>query len=307
MFSDTHFHFKMLCGNDAEKGAAVLRQMCSSEAFFGLDIGTKCADLAERQTFAAAAISALPQELRGSAEKLLHFSAGIWPAAEAIRNRGAELAALRRSMEEACGQKTVRNSRVVAVGECGLDHHWNQADSDFGCDLLQGEAEMFEAQLELARELELPVVIHSRDAFEDTYACIRNVGYDRGIIHCFSYGEREARAFAERGWHISFSGSVTYAKKSKLAEIERTVRCVPLDQILLETDSPYLAPVPLRGQKNTPLNVRHTYEYVAQILGIAIEELCAIVDKNCRNLFNIEAAVQPNQAGRSAEIQLELH
>lgn len=318
MFSDTHFHFPMLCENDAGRAAEILREMCGRDCFFAMDIGTKCDDLARRQEFAANAIGLLNEkssqsadglqnadfstsagslldgnELARRAEKMLFFSAGIWPAAEAIKNRDEQVKMLRASIEAAEKNAHVHNAKIVALGECGLDHHWNKEgvdnrdEADFSENILAGEAEMFEMQLELAREMKLPVIVHSRDAFEGTYDCIKNVGYDNGIIHCFSYGAKEVSAFVERGWYVSFSGSVTYTKKSKLDAMRETINAVPCERLLLETDAPYLSPVPLRGQPNTPLNVCHTYQYVAEMRGVSVEELCATVDENCKKLFGV--------------------
>lgn len=283
----------MLCENDAGMAAETLTKLCDNDCFFAMDIGTKSGDLLARQEFAADAISCMAENYKQKAENLIYFSAGIWPAAEAIKNREEELKKLRASIDEAEKKSMVKNAKIVAVGECGLDHHWNKEgvdgrdEADFTENILVGEAEMFEMQLELARELKLPIIVHSRDAFDGTYNCIKNVGYDNGIIHCCSYGAVEVSAFVERGWYVSFSGSVTYTKKSKLELMRQTINAVPAERLLLETDAPYLSPVPLRGQKNTPLNVHHTYEYVAQMRGVSVEELSAGVDENCRRLFSL--------------------
>lgn len=153
--------------------------------------------------------------------------------------------------------------------------------------MFDAERELFEMQLEYAKELNLPVIIHSRDAFQDTLDCIKNVGYDNGIIHCYSYGVEEAKAFLDRGWYISFSGGVTYTKKSKMEAMKELLLLIPEDRILLETDSPYLAPVPLRGQMNTPVNVEHTYKYIAEIRGVEVEKLSDTVDSNVKTLFKL--------------------
>lgn len=304
MFSDTHFHFLMTTDSDTKKAAKLLNDIAAENAFFALDIGTKPDDLLVRQKFAKDVFEkmSLLNFDTEKAKKFLFFSAGIWPDAEVIKNRAAALKALRAAIENAsiekaaeenaAAQKTAVHTQIVAIGECGLDHHWNKSgadlrdENDFSDDILTGEAEMFEAQLEMARELKLPVIVHSRDAFDGTYSCIKNVGYDCGIIHCFSYGAKEAAAFIERGWHVSFSGSVTYAKKSQIEKIRDTILSVPDDKLLIETDAPYLSPVPLRGTKNTPLNICHTYKFVAEIRGMSVESLCALVDENCKKLFD---------------------
>ena len=150
-----------------------------------------------------------------------------------------------------------------------------------------GEQELFEMQISLAKELNLPIIVHSRDAFKDTLNCIKKVGYHNGIIHCYSYGIEEAKAFLDLGWYISFSGSVTYAKKSKIEEMTKLINYVPSDMILCETDAPYLAPVPCRGQINIPPLVEHTYNFVANARGTTSEELCHTVDQNIKRLFNL--------------------
>ncbi len=183
--------------------------------------------------------------------------------------------------------------RVIAIGECGLDHHWNpsgadgRSESDFDEQVYRGERELFESQLELARELNLPVIVHSRDAYEDTFDCIKNIGYDNGIIHCYSYGIDEARAFLDRGWYIALGGGITYTKKSKLEQMEALIRYIPTDRLLTETDAPYLAPVPYRGQPNTPVLVEQVFNYIAPIRTTSIPALNQTVDDNIARLFNL--------------------
>ncbi|MDE5897912.1 MAG: TatD family hydrolase [Treponemataceae bacterium] len=298
MFSDTHFHFQHFVEGSHIDGADVLSRMAERGCLFGMDIGTHADDLAGRQACAARAIASIAEpRLASRARRLLHFSAGIWPSPEEIANRERRMDVLRAQVADADGAPSSStdslNRSVIAIGECGLDHHWNPAGADgrsvddFDVALLSGERELFEMQLEFAREQNLPVVVHSRDAFADTLACIKNVGYDNGIIHCYSYGADEAAAFLERGWHISFSGSVTYTKKAKMEELKRLLRIVPDDRILCETDAPYLAPVPLRGRVNTPLLVEHTYRFIAEIRGTTPEELSRTVDRNIARLFHL--------------------
>ena len=296
MFSDTHFHFKMMTEARGVDGLSVLQAMAQRDCAFGLDIGTHCDDLAERQScvekvIAQLAGTALAEKARG----FMYFSAGIWPDVEAIHNRDKQMKMLREAITAAAvdREQDTLHRRIVAVGECGIDHHWNpsgedgRCESDFDEQTYRGERELFEAQLQLARELSLPVIVHSRDGFEDTLDCIKNVGYDCGIIHCYSYGIEEARAFLERGWYIAFGGAITYNKKAKLEAVKDLLRFVPADRFLCETDAPYLAPVPLRGTVNTPVNVEHVYRFAAETRGVSPEELSATVDQNIRQLFRL--------------------
>ena len=135
--------------------------------------------------------------------------------------------------------------------------------------------------------MQLPVIVHSRDAFSDTLDCIKNCGYDNGIIHCYSYGIEEARAFLDRGWYIALGGGITYTKKSKLQAMEDLIRYIPQDRLLTETDAPYLAPVPFRGQANSPLLVEYVFNYIAQVRSLSIPELSITIDENIKRLFEI--------------------
>lgn len=290
MFSDTHFHFNIL---EEESRQSVLEQMAANNTFFGMDIGTHCDDLARRQKLALDVISKIADEdKKKNAFNMYYFSAGIWPAPEAIRDRKNQIIELERQLKAALDNPNHFYKKVVAIGECGLDHHWNpsgvdgRCESDFDQELFDGEKEMFLMQLDLAKKYSLPVVVHSRDAFEGTVECLKDASYDNGIIHCYSYGLEEAKVFLDRGWYLAFGGGVTYTKKSKMDEMIELLRYVPSDRLLMETDAPYLAPVPFRGQKNTPLLIEHSYKFVADARGISVDSLNETVDSNIRKLFS---------------------
>ena len=295
MFSDTHFHFHHLIERGLD-GAGILAELVGRNMFFGLDIGTKCDDLLCRHAQIQETAAKLPGQQRSAADEMIFYSAGIWPDVGEIRNRAEsvrileeQIGAFRRN--ESAGARG--KSRLVAVGECGIDHHWNpggadgRTESDFDKSVYEGERELFQMQIELARKEGLPVIVHSRDAFSDTIDCIRNTGCHRGIIHCYSYGKDEARQFLDLGFHIAFGGATTYTKKARMDEMTELLRFVPDDRILLETDSPYLAPVPFRGQTNTPVLIEHCYSFVARARGISAGELSEIVDGNIRELFGV--------------------
>ena len=282
MFSDTHFHFKMMTEERGINGVETLTTMASRDCFFGLDIGTRAGDLQGRQLAVEKCIAAIADSrLADKTRDFMHFTAGIWPDVDSIKDRQNQMKILRDSV----------TPDVIAIGECGLDHHWNPSGADGRCEddfdeqLYRGERELFESQIELARELKLPVIVHSRDAYEDTLECIKNIGYDNGIIHCYSYGIDEARTFLDRGWYIALGGGITYTKKSKLEQMEALIRYIPSDRLLTETDAPYLAPVPFRGQANTPVLVEHVFNYLAQVRGLSLENLNQLVDENIKKLF----------------------
>lgn len=287
MFSDTHFHFHHLI-EDGLDGAEILSQLVERNMFFGLDIGTRCDDLLRRHVQFQETFAKMLPGVRDAASEMIYYSAGIWPDVDEIKNRTESVKKLTDSIET-----FMDKTHLVAIGECGLDHHWNPSGVDGRCEIdfdqsvYEGERELFQMQIELARKMNLPVIVHSRDAFDDTLDCIKNMGYHNGIIHCYSYGKKEAGKFLDLGWYIAFGGGVTYTKKAKMDEMIELLRYVPNDRILMETDSPYLAPVPLRGQINTPVFVEHCYNFVAHARGVLASELSVTVDRNIRTLFNL--------------------
>jgi TatD DNase family protein len=172
-------------------------------------------------------------------------------------------------------ERAAHDPDVRAIGETGLDYYRDRAPR-------RDQLLAFQEQLELARQLELPVVIHTREAEEDTFAVLREQGTGLTVIlHCFSAPGRLEEC-VERGWLCSFAGNVTYPKATELHE---AARAVPDELLLVETDSPYLAPQPVRGKPNEPANVVATARHVAELRGIEYEELEAIVERNAARVF----------------------
>jgi len=172
-----------------------------------------------------------------------------------------------------------QKEKVVAVGEIGLDYYWDNESHDV-------QKKWFIKQLELARELDLPVIIHSRDAAADTLEIMKEYGQGlRGVIHCFSYSVELAREYVKMGFHIGIGGVVTFKNGRKLKEIAEEI---PLDRILLETDCPYLAPVPFRGKRNCSAYISYVAQEIANLKGISYEEVVAQTEQNGKRLFRIE-------------------
>jgi TatD DNase family protein len=167
--------------------------------------------------------------------------------------------------------------RVVAIGETGLDFHYDTSPRPI-------QREVFSRHLELARELNLPVVVHARDADEEVSEIIRSAGWQRGVLHCFSSGRPLLESALELGWYISFAGMITFTKW----ESADLLRSVPLDRLLVETDSPYLAPVPHRGKRNEPAFVRLVVERAALLRGESTETLIATTTANAFAFYGIE-------------------
>jgi TatD DNase family protein len=176
------------------------------------------------------------------------------------------------------------SSKVVAWGEIGLDYHYDHS-------LREVQQRVFIEQLKLAREANLPVIIHSRDADEDTIDILSKKwkGSSRdGVMHCFGGSLKMAEMAVEMGFYISFAGNVTFKNAHNLREV---AQMVPLDRLLVETDCPYMAPVPVRGRRNEPSNVMHTANFLASLLGLSVEELDRITTENFNRLFNLRVGI----------------
>ena len=171
-----------------------------------------------------------------------------------------------------------QKEKVVAVGEIGLDYYWDNESHDI-------QKKWFIRQLELARELDLPVIIHSRDAAEDTLKIMKEHAQGmRGVIHCFSYSKEMAEEYVKLGFYIGVGGVVTFKNGKKLKEV---VEAIPIERILLETDSPYLAPEPHRGKRNSSLYLPHIAQMIADLKRLSYEEVVAQTETNSRELFHI--------------------
>ncbi|MCU0616789.1 MAG: TatD family hydrolase [Gemmatimonadaceae bacterium] len=198
--------------------------------------------------------------------ELVAFTAGLHPH-DAQHWRDDETApALREALRRG----------AVAVGECGLDYHYDFSPRDV-------QRRVFEQQLALAREFDKPVVVHTREAEADTIAMVREAGTAgvRGVLHCFTGSRELAETALDAGWSISFSGVVTF----KSFTDDALLRLVPADRLLVESDAPYLAPVPYRGKRNEPAWVANTVTRIAAARGLPVERVGALTLENTRRFF----------------------
>ena len=179
------------------------------------------------------------------------------------------------TIEEQIRVSVNQSQKIVAIGEIGLDYHYLNSDKE-----LQKQA--FEAQLSLARELGLPVVLHSRDAEEDTLAILKAYTDVRGVAHSFTGSAEMAIQLVERGWYIGVNGIVTFKNAQAVREM---VLQVPLENLLLETDAPYLSPVPFRGKPNVPQYIPYIAEFLATLYGVSLERLAQQTTCNAQRLF----------------------
>lgn len=273
IFTDSHAHLQWLADHI---GAAAFDELLSAydrasfeaeskglESPLLVDIGTEPDDLPLR-------IDLLDASDR---RRYLRLTAGLWPSVENLAEPHVSIERLQKSIEDAraCG------FTLAALGEGGLDYHHMNAQAGT-------QAELFELQLDLALRLGLPMIVHSRKAFEDTFSIVsRWTGRGlRVLIHCFGYGKSEAAAFLDAGCYISFAGNLTYKGSEDLRE---ACAIVPDDRLLIETDSPYMNPMPNRGKNSSPLDIERTYAAAALIRKSSVETLAESVSRNARKLF----------------------
>lgn len=177
-------------------------------------------------------------------------------------------------------ENLAKNEKVVAIGEIGLDYHWNTENKDL-------QKKIFISQIEIANKLNLPIVIHTREAIYDTLDILKNKVncIRKGVFHCCPLNVDLVREGLKLGFYISFAGPITFKNSKNADEI---IKMVPLDKILIETDSPYLSPEPLRGKRNDSRNVKYVAQKIADVKEIILEEVAESTYKNAKNIFEIK-------------------
>ena len=267
MIYDTHAHLSGL----AERGVDPHKtlQGLFSSGFAGLiDISLEPGDLAARME----EFSIYPN---------IYFASGLWPWGESITSREKLTGELEKVI---CSIKKGRPAgRLCALGEFGLDRNWN-GEGKNGSDDLEGEVELMEMQMIIAEKNNLPVIIHSRDAARETAEVVKRYPLVRGVIHCFSYGSEEAKTFLDLGYYISFAGNLTY---KNAYNIQDACKLIPNNRLILETDCPYLAPVPYRGKPAHPGMVEEIYKKAAELRRASIEDIAVQIKENINTLFGI--------------------
>lgn len=172
------------------------------------------------------------------------------------------------------------NEKVVAIGEIGLDYHYDNSPRDL-------QKKWFIEQIRLAKKLKLPIIIHEREASQDMYNILKQEADSSltGVLHCYSGSLEMAREYLKMGFYISFAGPVTFKNSRVSKEVAKNI---PLEKMLIETDSPYLSPEPKRGKRNEPLNVRYVAAVIAELRGISFDEVVDATNKNTKKLFFIK-------------------
>jgi TatD DNase family protein len=202
----------------------------------------------------------------------IYAACGIHPSEIAMTSEQ-----LKKDVEE-IKRLSKMTKKTVAIGEIGLDYHWNKENKE-------EQKNAFIAQIELANELKLPIIIHTRDAVDDTIEILRKVKVENGgVLHCCPFNKELVKHGLERGFYIAFGGTSTFKNSKNADEI---IRMVPLEKMLIETDSPYLAPEPVRGTRNDSRNLKYIVKKLADAKEILPEEMSEITYKNAKTLFKI--------------------
>lgn len=253
MYFDTHAHYDdKAFDEDREE---LLQSLASADVEFIIDPGCdvdssrKALELAEKFPFVYAAVGLHPEELDKYSPE---------------------------SFEEICSM--ARHPRCVAIGEIGLDYYWDASHKE-------EQKELFRRQIELALELGKPVIVHDREAHGDCLEIVRAYPGLRGVFHCYSGSAEMAKELLKLGWYLGFDGPITYKNARKALEV---LELCPVDRMLIETDSPYLSPVPMRGKRNDSSNLRYVVEKIAQVKGLSPGEAAAITLANGCRLFGIK-------------------
>ena len=170
------------------------------------------------------------------------------------------------------------NPKIKAIGEIGLDYHYEDIPREI-------QLKAFRAQMELARELDLPVIVHEREAHEDGMAVVDEFPEVKGVFHCYSGSAEMAKELVKRGWYIGFTGVLTFKNARKALEV---AAAIPLDRIVIETDCPYMAPDPFRGKRNDPGKLYRMAEKLAELRGVSLEEIHRITLENGKRLYRMD-------------------
>lgn len=252
MYFDTHTHLDD--ARFADDRAEVIQKVRDAGVTLAVNIG---ADMKSSETSVALA----------EQYDFIYASVGVHPEdvthlTEADMDRLAELA---------------QHKKVVAIGEIGLDYHYDDVPKEL-------QKKWFLRQIQLAQKLELPYIVHDREAHGDVLEIIRESGYFRGVMHCYSGSAEMAQELLKLGFYISFAGPVTFKNGKKAQEVAKQI---PIERILIETDSPYLTPEPYRGQRNDSSMVQFVARKIAELKGITAAEAARITMENGKRFFNI--------------------
>lgn len=293
MYSDFLFNFNQIMEeNDLEECANILARCAGNRPFFGLDSGISADDIWKRvQRFRKCIELIEDADKQRILNSMIHFSAGIMPDYEAVENRFNAVEKLESTIREFKNSDDEFADRLIAIGPSGIDHDWESVEYEgrihdyFDNQTIREEKDLFALQLTLAKKLDMPFILHSRKGFAETQDVLKAIKWNKGVVHGFAYTQSELEFFLNLGWYISFCGTVTYSSKKGFFDMADAVSYVPKDRIIIESDAPYYAPIPLKCVRNEPVYTKYIYEYIASKRGMNPQKLSEVVDKNLQKLF----------------------
>ncbi|MCG2720992.1 MAG: TatD family nuclease-associated radical SAM protein [Thermodesulfovibrionales bacterium] len=279
---DTHCHLE-IDAFDPDREAVIQRAKDAGIAAL-ITIGSDMAgnigglDLAEKYDFIYSSVGFHPHDAKDFTEEIFKKIKGWVTSRYSALTKDMPPANLPLDKEIGpLGKGGMGGGKVVAIGEIGLDYHYDNSPRDI-------QRQVFRKQLHLAKEINLPVIIHSREAQKDTLDIVKESGIKKGVFHCFSGDLEMAKKVIAMGFHISIAGPVTFRKSLTLQEV---AKAVPDEYLLIETDAPYLTPEPYRGRRNEPAYIVHTAQAIAKIRNVTLEDIARITTLNARRLFHI--------------------
>ena len=297
MYADSFLNFYLTVQEfGLEEGANILSRFGSHECL-AIDTGLSADDIWKRAELVSKCLDFFDPEKESNLirkiKQSIYFCAGVMQNSENIEKGEQTIALLEKNITEFRNSENEFSSHLVAIGPCGIDHDWESSENggrthDFfdRSSIIEGR-NFFGQELLLAKKLDLPVIVHSRKSFQHTMDILRVVKWNKGVIHGFSYSLSELEFFLNMGWYISFDGSITFSGKNK-NEIAEMVSYVPLNRLLIESDSPFYAPIPVKGTVNSPENLKYIYEYIASKRKMQSLKLNEKIQNNMKKLFGIE-------------------
>jgi len=296
MYSDCLFNFnQILEENSLEDTAEMLLRMAGDTPLFAMDCGIKANDIWERVKKYRQCLDLIEDENKKRVLiNMIHFTAGVMPDYDSVENRFDAVEQLERTINEFKNSDDDFADRLIAIGPGGIDHDWESVEYEgrihdyFDNRTVRDEKDLFALELTLAKKLDMPFVLHSRRGYVETVDVLKAVKWNKGVVHGYAYSKSELDFFLNLGWYISFCGTVTYGGKKNFNDMADVVSYVPKDRIIIESDSPYYAPIPLKSVRNDPTRINYIYEYIASKRGMPKHKLSEAVDKNIQKLFNLK-------------------
>lgn len=259
MLIDSHTHFDLMLEDKTVNEEELLRSLKYSNIEYSVQISIDSTGLDWSRKFA-----------EKNAESGILYTAGIHPSSPAHDKNLKDLNIFVENVK-----KSPLSDLLIGIGECGLDYYRMRQPEEM-------QIKSFEAQIDMAKKYSLPLIVHLRDAMNEGMEILKRKKVTTGIMHCFAGGAAEAKAALDLGFMISFAGNVTY---KNAVELHEAAKYIPADRLLLETDAPFLAPVPLRGKPNSPENIKHTYKFVSNLRKVTSSKLEETISENFKKLI----------------------